>query len=203
MSLVAAVGQQAPEYDHVAQCQHGGRGQGTGGDAGEFAAACLHLIRREHGAEIANSVARQMVAPPHRSGGQSQYIEMAVTGPAHGDDLAEALAWAQQHLDHPLTVELLATRAAMSPRTFARRFGQQIGMTPGAWLSLHRVMLAQRLLESGNQTIGAVAVRTGFGSPDTLRGHFARARGTTPEQYRRAFRVTASDLATRQSRTGH
>jgi transcriptional regulator GlxA family with amidase domain len=80
---------------------------------------CLHLIRREHGAEVANSVARQVVAPPHRGGGQSQYIEMAVTEPAHGDDLAETLAWAQQHLDQPLTVELLAARAAMSPRTFA------------------------------------------------------------------------------------
>jgi transcriptional regulator GlxA family with amidase domain len=75
-------------------------------------------------------------------------------------------------------------------------------MTPGAWLSLHRVMLAQRLLERGNQTIAAVAARTGFGSPDTLRRHFARARGTTPEQYRRAFRVTAADLAARQSPGG-
>ena len=156
---------------------------------------CLHLIRREHGAEIANSVARQMVAPPHRSGGQAQYIEMTVAEPAHSDDLAGTLAWAQQHLDQPITTGLLATHAAMSPRTFARRFRQQIGMTPGAWLSLHRVMLAERLLERGNQTIASISVRSGFGSADTLRRHFARARGTTPEQYRRAFHLAGPDPA--------
>ncbi len=164
---------------------------------------CLHLIRREHGAEIANSVARQMVAPPHRSGGQAQYIEMAVAEPAHSDDLAETLEWAQQHLDQPITVELLAANAAMSPRTFARRFRQQIGMTPGAWLSLHRVMLAERLLERGNQTIASISVRSGFGSADTLRRHFARARGTTPEQYRRAFHLAGPDLAAGPPQAGH
>ena len=151
---------------------------------------CLHLIRREHGAEIANSVARQMVVPPHRSGGQSQYIEMTIPETGHPDDLAAPLRWAQQHLDQPITVDILAARAAMSPRTFARRFRQQMGTTPGSWLNLQRLMLAERLLERGDQTIASVSARSGFGSPDTLRRHFARARGTTPEQYRRAFRTS-------------
>jgi AraC family transcriptional regulator, transcriptional activator FtrA len=162
---------------------------------------CLHLIRREHGAETANSVARQMVVPPHRDGGQSQYVEMTLPEPEHPDDLAETLYWAQQHLDQPITVELLASRAAMSPRTFARRFRQQIGTTPGSWLRGHRLLLAERLLERGNQTIASVAARSGFGSADTLRRHFARARGTTPEQYRRAFRLTAGPAST-QARRG-
>jgi AraC family transcriptional regulator, transcriptional activator FtrA len=157
---------------------------------------CLHLIRRDHGAEIANSVARQMVVPPHRSGGQSQYIEMTIPEPGHPDDLAETLQWAQQHLDQPITVEILAARAAMSPRTFARRFRDQMGTTPGIWLNRHRVMLAERLLERGDQTIASISARSGFGSADTLRRHFARARGTTPEQYRRAFQLTGHETAT-------
>jgi transcriptional regulator GlxA family with amidase domain len=154
---------------------------------------CLHLIRREHGAEIANDVARQMVVPPHRSGGQSQYIEMPLPQPAHSGDLAGTLEWAQQHLDQPITVEILAAHASMSPRTFARRFRQQTGTTPGAWLNLHRLILAERLLECGNQTIASIAARSGFGSTDTLRRHFARARRTTPEQYRQAFRLTGQE----------
>lgn len=151
---------------------------------------CLHLIRREHGAEIANSVARQMVVPAHRSGGQSQYIEMSVPRASHPDELAQTLEWAQQHLDQPITVESLAARAAMSPRTFARRFRQQMGTTPAFWLNRQRVMLAERLLERGDQTIEAISARCGLGSADTLRRHFARTRGTTPGQYRRAFRLT-------------
>jgi AraC family transcriptional regulator, transcriptional activator FtrA len=154
---------------------------------------CLHLIRREHGAEIANSVARQMVVPPHRSGGQSQYIEMTIPEAGHPDDLAAPLQWAQQHLDQAITVDILAARAAMSPRTFARRFRRQMGTTPGSWLNRQRLMLAERLLEGGDHTIAAVAARSGFGSPDTLRRHFARVRGTTPEQYRRAFRTAGPE----------
>ena len=109
---------------------------------------CLHLIRREP-RRGDRHVARPMVAPPHQAAA-AQYIEMTIAEPAHSDDLDETLEWAQQHLDQPITIELLAAHAAMSPRTFARRFRQQIGMPPGAWLSFQRVMLAERLLELNN-----------------------------------------------------
>jgi transcriptional regulator GlxA family with amidase domain len=116
--------------------------------------------------------------------------------PAHSDDLAATLEWAQKHLDQPITVEIMAAHAAMSPRTFARQFRQQLGTTPGSWLSRHRLMLAERLLERGNQPIASIAAHSGFGSADTLRRHFSRARGTTPEQYRRAFRLTGPEAST-------
>jgi transcriptional regulator GlxA family with amidase domain len=156
----------------------------------------LHLIRREHGAEIANSVARRMVVPAHRSGGQSQYIETSVPQSGHPDEFAQTLQWAQQHLGESITVDALAARAAMSPRTFARRFSQQMGTTPGFWLTRQRVILAERLLERGDQTIAAIAARCGLGSADTLRRHFSRVRGTTPAQYRRAFRLTEHEAGT-------
>jgi AraC family transcriptional activator FtrA len=156
--------------------------------AGSTAAVdlCLHLLRRAHGAEVANRVARDLVAPPHRPGGQAQYVETSVPAPAR-DDLAGVLAWAVSHLDAPLRVEDLAARALMSPRTFARRFREHTGTTPAAWLSAQRLLLAERLLERGTDTVTAVAVRTGFGSADTLRRHLARARGVTPATYRRTF----------------
>ena len=162
---------------------------------------CLHLMRREHGAEITNRVARHMVVPPHRDGGQSQYIEMPVPEPDTADELAEVLQWALLHLDQPLTVEALAARASMSPRTFARRFRQRTGATPLSWVNRQRVLLAARLLERGNDTIASVSIHSGFGSSDTLRRHFARARGVTPDQYRRALRLTEPDTST-PGRTG-
>jgi AraC family transcriptional regulator, transcriptional activator FtrA len=150
---------------------------------------CLHLVRREHGAEVANRIARDLVAPPHRSGGQAQYVETSLPEPV-GDGLAGVLAWAAAHLDAPLRVEELAARALMSPRTFARRFREQTGTTPASWLAEQRLLLAERLLERGTDTVSAVAARTGFGSADTLRRHFTRARGVTPDAYRRTFRLT-------------
>jgi AraC family transcriptional activator FtrA len=163
---------------------------------------CLHLMRREHGAEITNRIARHMVVPPHRDGGQSQYIEMPVPEPDTADELAGVLQWALRHLDQPLTVDALAARASMSPRTFARRFRQRTSVTPASWVNRQRVLLAARLLECGNDTITSVATRSGFGSPDTLRRHFIQARGVTPDQYRRAFRLTEPDTST-PGRTGH
>jgi transcriptional regulator GlxA family with amidase domain len=163
---------------------------------------CLHLMRREHGAEITNRIARYMVVPPHRAGGQSQYIEMPVPGLDTADELAEVLQWALRHLDQPLTVDSLAACASMSPRTFARRFRQRTGATPGSWVNQQRVLLAARLLEGGNDTIASVSTRSGFGSPDTLRRHFARARGVTPDQYRRAFRLAEPRTST-PGRTGN
>ncbi len=146
---------------------------------------CLHLVREEHGPAVANAVARRMVVPPHREGGQAQYVEAPVPAP-HRDDLGDALAWAVEHLDQPLSVEALAAHALMSPRTFARRFRSATGTTPYAWLLHQRTLLAQRLLEAGHG-VEEVARRSGFGSAATLREHFARARGTSPSAYRRTF----------------
>lgn len=146
---------------------------------------CLHLVRSEHGAAVANAVARRMVVPPHRDGGQAQFVEAPVPLPRR-DDLADVLSWAVSHLDSPLSVETLAARALMSPRTFARRFKAATGATPYAWLLHQRTLLAQRLLEDG-LAVEEVARRSGFGSAATLREHFARSRGTSPSAYRRTF----------------
>ncbi|HEX6524432.1 MAG TPA: helix-turn-helix domain-containing protein [Streptosporangiaceae bacterium] len=153
---------------------------------------CLHLTRRAHGAETANQIARDMVVPPLRNGEQSQYAEMPVPEPRTCDDLAAILDWAQEHLGQSLTVEDLAARAAMSSRSFARRFRQRTGTTPHSWLTQQRVLLAQRLLERGDDTIASIAVHAGLGSPDTLRRHFTRAQGVTPSQYRHTFARVSS-----------
>jgi AraC family transcriptional activator FtrA len=150
---------------------------------------CLALLRDAHGAEVANRVAREMVVPAHRSGGQTQYAQSPI---APRDDTAfgAVLDWALEHLDDELSVGDLAARAALSPRTFARRFREATGSTPAAWIRAQRVMAAERLLEQSGATVEAIAHRTGFGSADTLRRHFVRARGVPPETYRRAFRTS-------------
>ncbi|MFH8452218.1 helix-turn-helix domain-containing protein [Streptomyces fungicidicus] len=149
--------------------------------------ACLHLVRKEQGPEVANRIARRMVVPPHRDGGQAQYIErpLPVSG---GDTVSGVLVWMERHLDEETTVEQLAARAHMSPRTFARRFQQETGTTPYRWILRQRVLLAQHLLEATDETVDAVAGRTGFGNAAALRHHFVRAVGTTPHAYRRTFR---------------
>ena len=152
---------------------------------------CLHLIRREHGAEVANRVAREMVAPAHRSGGQAQFSRRPVAPLAAGPGLAELLDWAADHLDSDLSVDALAARAAMSPRTFIRHFTAVTGATPAAWVREQRVRHAERLLELEPATIASVARRSGFGSVDTFRRQFRRVRGVGPETYRAAFRETA------------
>jgi AraC family transcriptional regulator, transcriptional activator FtrA len=150
---------------------------------------CLHFVRLDHGAEVANTVARRMVVPAHRDGGQAQYVETPVPERAGADgELGTTLDWAVNHLDQDLTVERLARRAAMSPRTFARRFKASTGTTPLQWLLTQRVVLAQRLLEGTDLPVELVARRAGFGSPATLRLHFARVVGTPPLAYRQVFR---------------
>ncbi|MCT7353829.1 helix-turn-helix domain-containing protein [Streptomyces sp. 15-116A] len=149
--------------------------------------ACLHLVRKEQGPEVANKIARRMVVPPHRDGGQAQYIERPLPQ-SGGDTVAEVLVWMERHLDEEVTVEQLAARAHMSPRTFARRFQQETGTTPYRWILRQRVLLAQRLLEGTDETVDAIAGRTGFGNAAALRHHFVRAVGTTPQAYRRTFR---------------
>ena len=152
--------------------------------------ACLHLVRKEQGPEVANKIARRMVVPPHRDGGQAQYIERPL--PASScDTVGEVLAWMERHLDEDVTVEQLAERALMSPRTFARRFQQETGTTPYRWLLRQRVLLAQHLLETSDATVDTIAGQTGFGNAAALRHQFVRSLGTTPNAYRRAFRGPA------------
>jgi transcriptional regulator GlxA family with amidase domain len=152
---------------------------------------CLHLIREAFGARAANAVARRMVVPPQREGGQAQYVRHPVPEVA-AESLAPVLDWAQEHLAEDLSVAVLAQRALMSPRTFARRFREETGTTPHHWVLTQRVALADRLLEEGDLPIEAVAEQCGFGSATMLRHHFKRLRGTSPISYRRTFGVRAA-----------
>jgi len=149
--------------------------------------ACLHLVRAEHGAAVANALARRMVVPPHRAGGQVQFVEMPVPATVEGKRFHDVLEWARRHLDQPLPVEAMAAQAHMSPRTFARRFKTATGTTPHRWLLDQRLLLAEHLLEDSDLPIGTIARRCGLGSPDTLRHHFALRRRVSPSTYRRTF----------------
>lgn len=149
---------------------------------------CLHILRREHGASVASAVARRMVVPPHREGGQSQYATHAVPDVDDTSRLHDTLAWAQDNLATDLTVDQLAARALMSPRSFARHFRAATGSTPHAWLLAQRVTHAQELLESTDLPIDEVARRSGMGAATNLRHHFGLRIGTSPQAYRRTFR---------------
>jgi transcriptional regulator GlxA family with amidase domain len=147
---------------------------------------CLHIVRRDLGAEHANRIARRMVVAPHRSGGQAQFVERPVPDmPADG--LAATCAWILQRLHEPLTVAAMARHAARSERSFARHFRAATGTTPLRWLHEQRVLHARRLLEETDMPVEAVAQAAGFGTATSLRTHFARATRTTPAAYRRAF----------------
>jgi len=148
---------------------------------------CLHLVRRDHGAEIAARAARLAVAPLERPGGQAQFVERR-TDAVHGGSLQPLLEWIEHHLDEPLDVESLAARVSVSPRTLHRRFAEQTGTTPLGWVLDARVREARRLLETGSLPIERVAASTGFGSGVSLREHFRRRLGVAPTEYRRAFR---------------
>ncbi|WP_433270174.1 helix-turn-helix domain-containing protein [Micromonospora vinacea] len=161
--------------------------------AGKAAAIdlCLHLIRRDHGSTVANAVARRLVVPPHRAGGQAQYLTTPV--PARDDHpLAAVFPWALARLDRPLTVEDLARQANMSSRNLARHFRSATGTTPLLWLSTQRVRRAQELLEKTDDSIDAIAEAAGMGTAATLRRHFHRTVGVPPDAYRRTFRATGS-----------
>jgi transcriptional regulator GlxA family with amidase domain len=147
---------------------------------------CLHLMRTEHGAEVANTVARRMVIPPHREGGQAQYIDVPVP-PSGSDGLAELMDELLGELAADHTVDSMAARANMSPRTFARKFNQATGTTPHAWLMRQRVLFARRQLEAGCESIDVVAQRSGFGTAALLRHHFQRHTGVAPTAYRKTF----------------
>lgn len=149
---------------------------------------CLHLLRRDHGAEVANKVARRMVVAPHRSGGQAQYIEQPLPKAAGHDRLGLVLEWAGANLTQPLDLDVMAGRAAMSRRNFSRRFHKTTGTTFSRWLLTQRLALAQRLLETSDESVEVVAENAGFGSIVTLRQHFASAFSISPAAYRKQFR---------------
>jgi transcriptional regulator GlxA family with amidase domain len=148
---------------------------------------CLHVVRLDYGAEIANAVARRMVVAAHRDGGQAQFVERPVHGDASDDSMGRALTWALEHLDEPLSIEQLAIQAHMSPRTFARRFRATHGTTPYRWLLTQRLLLARRLLETTDRPVERIAEHAGFGTAAALRVHFRRSVTTSPLAYRRLF----------------
>lgn len=149
---------------------------------------CLHLVREDHGTAVANALARSLVVPPHRPGGQAQFIPVAA-GPGPGHALAELLPWALERLDRPLTARDLAREAGMSTRHLARHFNAVTGMAPLRWLLTQRVRLAQELLETSDLSVEQLAARTGMGTATTLRRHFNQQLGVPPETYRRTFRA--------------
>lgn len=153
---------------------------------------CLHLVRNDLGAEVANRIARRLVVAPQRQGDQAQYIENPVHEDASRDVLSATLEWALAHLHEPLGVEQLAGRAGMSVRTFSRHFRKKTGTTPIPWLLHHRLAAAQRLLEISRYSIDQIAGRVGFGSTVSFRQHFTRAFSITPASYRRQFHAQAS-----------
>lgn len=149
---------------------------------------CLHLVRQDHGAQVANGVARRIVMPPHRDGGQAQYIEQPVL-PRQGDDVVRtAMTWALAHLDQPIALEQLARQGAVSVRTFSRQFRAATGATPGEWLLQQRLLRARTLLETTDFSVDRVAHEAGFATAAALRYHFTDRLRTTPNAYRRTFR---------------
>ncbi len=160
--------------------------------AGKAAALdlCLHLIRLDHGTSVVNTVARRLVVPPHRSGGQAQFVSAPV--PAQDDHPLTALfPWVIERLDQPLTVEDLARRAGMSSRHLSRHFRAATGTTPLQWLLAQRIRHAQELLERTDDPVDTIATATGMGTATTLRRHFNRTLGVPPDSYRRTFRDLA------------
>ncbi len=153
--------------------------------------AALHLWREEYGAAAASKLARRMVVPPQRQGGQAQYIRTPVADCSDLPTLGPLLTWLDEHLDAPHSVDTLAREAAMSPRTFARRFRDETGTTPHAWITSRRVLRAEELLETTDHSIERIADAVGFGNAATLRHHFSRARAVSPQQYRRTFSASA------------
>ncbi|MET7418476.1 helix-turn-helix domain-containing protein [Dactylosporangium sp. NPDC005555] len=154
---------------------------------------CLHVVRADHGAAVANAVARRLVVQPHRDGGQAQYIEtpMPATGslPSGDDRISRSVGWALEHLAEPLSVDVLARQAHMSPRTYLRHFTRVTGTSPIRWLIRQRVQASLALLESTDTPIERIAAAVGFDTPVTYRHHFAGTMRTSPSAYRQAFRT--------------
>lgn len=163
--------------------------------AGECAGLdlCLHLVRIDHGARIANTLSRRMVMPPHRDGGQAQYIDQPLAV-EDSSSLAPVLDWARSQLQQPLSIDDLAERASMSTRSFLRHFRRTTGTTPLQWVIFERVTLACQFLEESNSSIEVIARECGFGTAQSLRSHFVRIIHVSPNRYRQRFSlVTRSD----------
>jgi transcriptional regulator GlxA family with amidase domain len=148
--------------------------------------AALHIVREEYGATATNVIARRMVVPPQRDGGQSQYIPTPVPE-CRSDSFALVTEWMLENLEQDLTVDQLARRALMSSRTFARRFRSETGTTPAAWLNRQRILRAQQELEQTDDGLEQIAQRSGFGTAAVMRHHFLKVLQTTPTAYRRTF----------------
>jgi transcriptional regulator GlxA family with amidase domain len=159
----------------------------TGAGAAAGIDMCLHLIRRDHGAALANSIARILVAPPHREGGQQQFITTPLAVNGDGDRLADVIAWARANLDRQLSLDEFAARALMSRRSFVRHFKAATGTTPHAWLLSQRLSQAEELLEATSLPVEEIAERVGYRSAAVFREQFAARRGLPPRDYRRTF----------------
>lgn len=151
---------------------------------------CLHILRQHYGAEYANHVARRLVVPPHRQGGQAQFIEQPLPATAQDSRLTDLIDWIRAHPQLPHTLDSLASRALMSRRTFTRHFRQLTGTTVSSWLLSERLALTQRLLETTDHSIDSIASLSGFGSPVSLRFHFRKMLGVSPSMWRQSFRTT-------------
>ncbi|MBR9885689.1 MAG: helix-turn-helix domain-containing protein [Oceanospirillales bacterium] len=149
---------------------------------------CLNMLRERQGAEVANQVARRLVVPPHRHGGQAQFIEQPVAVKSHRSGLSDLLDWVRANLHQKHTLDSLAQRVHMSRRTFTRVFQKTTGSSVGQWLLAERLQHSQRLLESSDLPVEQVAERVGFGSAVVMRQHFKKALGVAPNQWRRAFK---------------
>jgi transcriptional regulator GlxA family with amidase domain len=158
----------------------------TGAGSAAGIDASLHLVRQAFGAKVAATTARRIVVPPHRDGGQAQFVRTPVQS-TEVETLAPLLDWMTEHLHEQLPVERLAARVHMSLRTFARRFRDETGTTPLQWVTAQRLALTEELLEDSSLSIDQIATRVGFGNAATLRHHFTAARSTTPMQYRKTF----------------
>lgn len=151
---------------------------------------CLHIVRRDFGTAVANAVARRTVVPPHREGGQAQFIRRPLPEPQLAST-ERARAWALERLHEPLTLRQLAGREAMSVRTFTRRFREEVGLSPGQWLSQQRIERARQLLESTDLGVDQIARQAGFGTSASMRQHLHAVLGVSPTAYRRTFQATA------------